>query len=1084
LRPEASGPQRPAQRPERFHEALVSAKQRLYPGDAQLASAELTALPPFGLVLLLAFYWAYSSRGKVPKEKLQSFHESSQEAGIRLAQARVQHSAHTMQVEELENALGSALRSARIGRDVGEVGISTGTAARREHIFGGNKLTPPERESPWLLLLRQVFGGIFNIMLWTCVACELALVFFLGGDDVVTPIVLSLVIVSSGTLQWWTERQAESMMSALQKMQAASDVTVFRPPADGGRGSVEVSVSTENLVPGDVLMLEAGQRVPADVRVLACTDGSLVDNSALTGESVAEPRTPNVAPTGQPLAEARNIAFCGTNVLQGRMLCVVFGIGDSTFLGQIAAKIRTSRTRSSLEIQIEHFVHIVAIVAIGVGLLSLVANWLSPRKRGAAEILENAATAFFAQVPEGLLPTVTVCLMIASRQMSKRQVLVRKIDAVETLGCVSILCSDKTGTLTSGKMTATDLVVPLPVADAPAGGLLEVVRLGPDCGAKDIGIATGKELTKLARCGMLNNAAKVDSTGALSGSPTEVAIFAGCSDVLAEDPENLRVSFPQIFEIPFNSAAKWMLTVHALGEDGQANAPTTREPLPMDDIVAESGGRPSSGFVAVLKGAPERVLPMCATSSELRADIEAAMVKLTEQGKRVLCLAERHLKDLAPDFVFKGSGADDANFPMLDFEFRGLVALEDPPKPGAAEAVEKIRRAGARTVMVTGDHPSTAEAIARRIGVIPADDDEGGYAVITGAQLEEQLPPNDCFDPAAMKKDASPELVFFWRSCVKHTCVFARVSPMHKRTIVRAFQHFGGHITAMTGDGVNDAPALKEAEVGIAMGIRGTEVAKEAADIVLLDDDLQSVVAGMEQGRLCSENLRKSIMYTLCSKVPQVMPTFMELLGVPTALTAAQVLLVDIGTDIWTAIAYAWQPAESELMERAPRHPKKDRMVNGQLLLYSYGYIGMVQMFACWVVFFGIMPHMYALFVQDKHPSEYSVRDVESDYAATTAYYWTLVLGQVGAALATTTTRTSIFKFGIPNQWLNACLVLEICLALLVMMWSPLQSLFKTRRLEPSQLLAGMLGFVLIGVLEELRKYWLRRQEPLEKKRP
>merc|ERR1719253_1445530 len=938
---------------------------------------------------------------------------------------------HTVSVEEAAAVMDTSLAGLR---GIGEVGVSADEATRRLQLFGQNALTPPARENHFVMLLRQVFGGLFNIMLWCCVAAELSLALFFGGDDIVTPVVLSVVIVCSGLLQWWTELKAEMMMESLQTMSASPKVRVFRGTA--------TYVEAMDLVPGDIISLEAGDKVPADVRVLKCTEGAEVDNAALTGESVPEPRQAVPDPAACQMLQARSMAFLGTTIVKGRLTCLVVYTGDTTALGDIAQSINKSRTRSSLELQIEHFVHIIAGVAFAVGLLSCVANLLSPMQRSWGRILENSATAFFAQVPEGLLPTVTISLMIAARKMTKRQVLVRKIDAVETLGCVSVLCSDKTGTLTAGEMALTDLV-PLPDFAHP----------------ETPGASRDRATEMLMECGLLNNAADPHNN---TGSPTEVAIMVGMKEIFdkaasaqkrqALDIEKFRTDRLQVFEVPFNSENKWALTVHKMSS-------------------ASGSGEGVATFRLILKGAPERVVPFCVNAEAEAGPAEEKCAELMRLGRRVLGFAMRDV-ELAEDFAFAGSSPADANFPFADLHFVGLVGLEDPPKHGIEDAIYAIQRAGVRPVMVTGDHPTTAQAIAERIGIADTGDEN---TCITGHEISKMLPANgetfdDDKDPLAVQE--------FWKEVVQHAKIFARVSPSHKQTIVLAYQHYGKCIVAMTGDGVNDAPALKQAEVGVAMGIRGTEVAKEAADIVLLDDNLQSVVAGIEQGRLCSENLRKSILYTLCSKVPQAIPTFAELLGVPTALTVAQVLLIDIGTDIWTAIAFAWQPAEQDLMSVPPRDPVKERIVNTSMLAYSYGYIGVVQSLACWAVFFGAMPKMYSMYVADRHPSEYTPAEVEADYAGMTAYYWTLVLGQVGAALAATTSRSSALSFQKPNWWLTACIVFEILLALLIMFWEPLQFELHTRGLSAGQLACGLVGFALITVLEELRKLWLRTNYP------
>jgi len=926
---------------------------------------------------------------------------------------------HTVDIETAATVMDTSLDGIT---GQGPIGLLESEAATRLRTFGVNTLTPPARENRFLLLLKQVFGGLFNIMLWMCVAAELFLAVYFGGDDFVTPIVLSVVIVSSGMLQWWTELQAMMMMESLQAMSASPQVRVYRGDP--------TFVDADSLVPGDIISLEAGDKVPADVRIVKCTEGAEVDNAALTGESVPEAR--QVMPDGltSPMLEARSMMFLGTTMVKGRVFAIVVYTGDSTALGNIAQSINKSRARSSLELQIEHFVHLIAGVAMAVGILSCLANIFSPQKRSWAHILENSATAFFAQVPEGLLPTVTISLMIAARKMTKRQVLVRKIDAVETLGCVAVLCSDKTGTLTTGQMTLTD-TVPLPSFER------QDFRL-PATASRN-----------LAECGILNNAAN----GTI-GSPTEVAILTGMSKHLAEageaaDVDSLRKTFPMVYEVPFNSENKWALTIH----------------------LVEKGPEHST-YRMIMKGAPERVYPFCHGDNTEADEVCATLMR---QGRRVLGFCMREF-DLPTGFVFCGASADDTNFKLGDMDFVGLVGLEDPPKPGVLGAIKAIQSAGVRPVMVTGDHPTTAQAIAERIG-ISVDGDEN--SCITGPVMSTMLPAGDFFndaeDPLSVQE--------FWKEVVEHATIFARVSPSHKRIIVQAYQHYGKYITAMTGDGVNDAPALKQAEVGVAMGIRGTEVAKEAADIVLLDDNLESVVAGIEQGRLCSENLRKSILYTLCSKLPQVMPTFAELIGVPTALNVAQVLLIDIGTDIWTAIAFAWQPPESKLMAVPPRDPRTERMVTGKVLAYSYGYIGVLQMVVCFFVFFHAVPHMWTMFesYEFKHVSQHAFSDAEENYRGMTAYYWTLVLGQVAAAMATTTTRESLFTYGLPNMMLNICIVFEIVFAVLVIYWKPAENTFKFRALDVTQAAWGMLGFGIIFMFEEVRKKLAAAKERQDK---
>ncbi|MGE0156536.1 MAG: cation-translocating P-type ATPase [Geobacter sp.] len=863
-------------------------------------------------------------------------------------------------------------------------GLAAATAKERLRQFGLNTLQERGGRSAWSILWEQVTSTMALIL------AAAALLSGLVGSfkDSVTILAIVALFALLGFVQ---DYRAERAMAALKRLA----VPLVRVRRDGQ----VLELPAMELVPGDIVLLEAGSVVPADCRLYEA-HALRVQESLLTGESEAvEKQTDPLMEPDLPAGDRRNLLYMGTLLAAGRAEAVVTTTGMATELGRIATLLQqVGQEWTPLQKRLDRLGKVLALVAVvvaavifGVGLL---------RGEGIREMLMLAVSVAVAAIPEGLPAVVTITLALGAQRMLQRRALIRRLPAVETLGSVTVICSDKTGTLTENRMTVTELVS---AAEAVRGNAT----------------ATTEQAQLLLALGTLCNDAQLtfgsDGRQEVLGDPTEGALVvaAAKSGLLRQQ---LELALPRIAEIPFDSVSKRMITVHRLSEGAGAYLPT----LP---LVA--GGR-----LLAAKGAIDSMLPLCTDllldgmtpiSEQHRQALQQVADRYADQGQRVLALAVRLMQP-----------GDDDRLEALQQHFClvGLSVMSDPPRQEAANAVAHCLSAGIRPVMITGDHPLTARAIARQVGI------DGASGALTGQELDRLS--DEEFDAA-----------------VNRVSVYARVAPEHKLRIVDAIQRQGG-VAAMTGDGVNDAPALKKANVGVAMGKVGTDVAREASDMVLLDDNFATIVAAVEEGRTIYDNIRKFVIFSVAGNTGKILAVLLlPFIGMSMPLTPLQLLWLNLLTDGLLGLGMGVERPEPDVMQRPPIRSDSqifDRSAL-QYVLLTGSLIGGCCMAVAWFTWRAGGPWQTVLFVS-------------------------LSLAQVAQAMALRSFRNSFVSMGLfTNRWLLLMAASVAVLQAAVVYWSPLQGFFATTALTGNLLWLVLLPAVAVFVLLELEKWGRRRRE-------
>jgi Ca2+-transporting ATPase len=860
-------------------------------------------------------------------------------------------------------------------------GLSAAEAAARLRERGPNEIAAAAGVSPWTVLAEQ-FKNVLVLVLILAVAMSAVL------GHTVEAIVIGAILLLSVLLGFFQEYRAERAIEALREMAA--------PTATAVRDGEARQVPARELVPGDVLLISAGDRVPADARVLEAANLQ-TEEAALTGESLPVDKTSGELAVGLGIGDCLNFVFAGTSVTYGRGRAVVVATGMETELGKVARMVESVESGPTpLQRNLDKVGRVLAMA--GLAVVALVVALGLVRGQPFFDILLFGIALAVAVVPEALPAVVTISLALGVRRMVRRNALVRRLPAVETLGSVSVICSDKTGTLTRDEMTVRRLYVDGRTYEVTGAGyepkgeiLLDGRPVEPPDGVR-----------RLLSAAVLASDARIVHGGeagewTIQGDPTEGALLVAAAKAGVHKAE-LDERHPRVDEIPFTSETKRMTTLH----------------------------QTEDGTVACAKGAPEVLLPSCS-----RRWTAAGEVPLDEAGREAILRVAREMAGEALRLLAV-AGRSEATRERAeeDLVFLGLAGMIDPPRLEVKDAIRTCEEAGIKAVMITGDHPETAQAIARELGIL-----KDGRAV-TGAELERMT-----------DEELARE--------VERIEVYARVSPAHKLRVVEALQR-QGHSVAMTGDGVNDAPALKKADIGIAMGITGTDVSKEAAAMTLTDDNFASIVAAVEEGREVFENIKKYLMFLLSSNIGEIgLMAAASLAGLPLPLAAVQILYVNLATDGLPALALAVDPPEPDLMKRPPRDPRSG--------IFTRPVVSLMLLGGIWSSLVNL-----GLFA-------WSLRSGRSLAEAMSITFVALVGIQLVNAYNYRSDRHSALRRPFANRWLNGAIVWEVALLALVMNVPVLREAFGGYRLTPDDwALAAGVSLTILPVIE-LGKWVVRR---------